>query len=196
MCLWLLAVPLYGAVKDAPMPENAEVVADETSKLILELLHEEGELRVGDGRTIHQPVYLHMNAPASIRARIVSNLMNEGVRIASEQEQFHTLQIEWEPMNRVIHDRGNVSRRILRSEVIFSWFDPDREIQETWTASFSWEDHITSDQVSAVSGSWNPAMFQHTESSRRFSFVRRLAEPALITGVVGVTIYLLYNVRR
>lgn len=185
-----------GASHQDVLPANAEIVAEETAELILEWLDEDGELRFSDGRIMGQPLYLSMNAPPGVKEQIISHLINKGIRIASQQMQFHTLQVEWEPQNVLVQGRGSLNRRILSSDVIFSWYNADYEIQKTWKLSFVWEDNVPSNQVSVVTSDWPPAGFQHTKSSRRFSILCRLAEPALISGVVGVTIYLLYNVRR
>ncbi len=182
---------------DSPdITSNAGIVAHETSSIILALLDTDGELRLPGGEIIRQPVSLRMDAPAGVREQVTSRLMSEGIRLAAESSRYHILQVEWEPENRLVRERGGASKRIMQSVVIFSWYDEDREIQKTWTSSFNREDEIPSDRVSEIESSWDPALFQEREESRRFSFIRRLAEPAVITGAVAVTVYLLYNVRR
>lgn len=190
-------VSVYGADDDTvQVQSNARIVADETVNMILEWQDSDGVLRLSDGRSIDQPVYLQMNAPAGVSERMISKLMAEGIRLAADSSRYHTLKIEWEPENLLVQLRGGMSRRILRSNVYFSWFDPKQEIQNTWTIPFSYEDEIPSDRISDVINGWDPATFQEREVSRRFAWVRRFAEPAVITGAVAVTIYLLYNVRR
>ncbi|MEX0681131.1 MAG: hypothetical protein WD097_07090 [Balneolales bacterium] len=174
---------------------NADIVADETAQRILEMLDSEGKLRTDDGRYIPQPLILKMNAPATVRERMLSLLMDHGIRIADESTHHHSLQIEWEPDNVIVRKRGALSKRTLYSEIVFSWFDTSREMQKTWKVSFEREEEIPAEKVSDIAGTWNPAAFHREKSSRRFSVINRIAEPMLITGAIAVTIYLLYNVR-
>lgn len=177
------------------VPSNGEIIADETSRLILDKLGPDDVLQIDNERVIEQPLNVQMDAPAGIRERILSNLMAGGIRLAMESEQHQTLKIDWEADNLLVDKRGGLSTRIIRSDVIFTWFDSGREIQKTWKESFSREDEVATDQASLLAGRWNPASFHQKESSRRVSVIRRFAEPALFTGAIAVTIYLLYNVR-
>lgn len=185
-----------GIEMDSDLHTNSRLVSDETARLILDLLDEEDALREPEGRTITQPVYIALDAPAGVRERIVSEVLSGGIRVAAEPSGYHTLRIEWEPDNSLTQERGGTSIRTLQSDVVFTWIDPQQEIQKTWRKSFSITDEIPSDRASAVTGTWQPAAFQHQKESRRLSFLRRIAEPTIITGAVAVTIYLLYNVRR
>ncbi len=184
-----------GSDSDDTVASNASVVAGETVRIILDHVDSDNNLLAGDDRIIPQPVYLDMDVPASVRDQMYRSLLEEGIRLADSSGERHVIRIEWEPENTVIIERGGSSRRILSSDLFFTWLDPDQEIQIAWSSSFHVEDEIPSGQVSDLAGTWNPARFHHREESRRFSVLSRLAEPAIITGAVAVTIYLLYNVR-
>ena len=180
-----------------PPPANEAIAADETVRLMLEWVDADGVLHPPgpETRRIPGPVYLDMAVPASVRARIHSGLVEGGMRVAADREQYHTIRIQWQPDNILEIQRRGVSRRIIRSELYFSWLDADREIQKTWESSFSREDEIPREYVASVTGTWPPAAFQQESDSGRRTFLRRIAEPAVITGAIAVTIYLLYNVR-
>ncbi len=182
---------------DSAVPTNEEVAADETVRVILEWLDEDRLLRPGSEHTdaIPQPVFLDMAVPAGVRSRIHAGLIAGGVRIAADREGYHAIRIQWEPDNLLTEQGNGVSRRVIRSELFFSWVDADREIQKTWQSSFVREDEIPAGLAAQVTGTWPPAAFQHTKQSGRRSFFRRIAEPAVITSAIAVTIYLLYNVR-
>ncbi len=202
LCLTVctILVPVCGMSdtgnSDPDLPENSEIIADETARMILALLDGEGRLRTNDGNVIAQPLHLQMNAPATVREQIASRLLLNGVRIVAEPAGYHSLRIEWESENSLVQESDNWIVRKIRSEVFFSWLDPDQEIQKIWKDSFVREDRIPPDKITVVTSSWNPAAFHSQQVFRRYSFIRRIAEPALITGVVAVTVYLLYNVRR
>lgn len=183
------------ATQEEPVEPNSRIVAAETARLILARVNDEGELFAGDDSVIPQPVYLEMDVPVSARDHMYNKLLSEGIRLTDTPDGCHVLRIEWEPENTVIIERGGTSRRILSSDIYFSWMNPDREIQNNWNTSFYVEHEIPSDQVSELTDSWNPARFHNREESRRYSILSRMAEPAIITGAVAVTIYLLYNVR-
>ncbi len=178
-----------------PIPTNEEVMADETARLLLELLYSDDSERPDEHAGVTQPIYLDMMVPVRVRSRMQSYLLSEGVRLAAEQPGYHSIRIQWEPDHMLLEQRGGTSQRTLRSDLYFSWLDADREIQKTWQSSFIWEDDIPTDQVPLVEGSWGPAAFHQKKESGRLSFIRRFGEPAIITGAIAVTIYLLYNVR-
>ncbi len=178
-----------------PLPTNEEVVADETARLLLSLFHDEQATELDGVPGVTQPVYLDMAAPARVRSRLQSNLISEGVRVAADPSGYYSIRIQWDADNILEEQRGGISRRTIRSDLYFTLLDPDREIQKTWETSFVWEDDIPTDQVSLVAGSWGPAEFHQTKETGRLNFFRRIAEPAVITGAIAVTIYLLYNVR-
>ena len=182
---------------DPPPPTNESIAADETVRMILEWVDADGVIRPpgSETRMIPGPVYLDMAVPPAVRARIHAGLIAGGMRIAADPEQYHTIRIQWQPDNILEIQRRGVSRRIIRSELFFSWLDADREIQKTWQSSFSHEDEIPTDYVAEVTGTWPPAAFQQESESGRRTLLRRIAEPAVITGAIAVTIYLLYNVR-
>lgn len=177
-------------------PGSNEIIAGETARLISDLLDEEGQLRTSEGNIMEQPFYLQMNAPETVRERIVSRLVKEGIKITDSQTGYHTLKIEWESDNSLIRESDIRNIRTMKSEVIFYWLDPDQVIQKTWKELIVQEDSIQKSQIDAVSSNWNPASFHRRESTRKLSIIRRVAEPALIASVVAVTVYLLYNVRR
>ncbi len=194
------AVSLLPAVSSNHSPEvpaNAEVVADQTVLLILQFLME----RHQSGDALHDletPVfYLQVNAPPAVRERMVSALLERGVRLAGDAEGFHALRVEWQPDNRLFHQRKNGEvRRQMRSGVVFTWLDPNREIVDSWHSRFDVEDVFDEDLLpESQMPHWHPASFQREETQQGRTWLRRLAEPALITGAVAVTIYLLYNVR-
>ncbi len=176
---------------------NEAIAADETVRIILEWVDADGAVRpAGPGtEAIPQPLHLDMAVPPGVRARIHQGLISGGIRVAADPEGSHAIRIQWEPENVLEELRGGVSRRTLTSKLYFSWLDEGREIQKTWDSSFSREDEIPSDLVTQASGTWPPAAFQQTRERGRRSFIRRVAEPAVITGAIAVTIYLLYNVR-
>ncbi len=182
---------------DPPLPANEAIAADETVRMMLEWVDADGVIRPpgSETRMIPGPVYLDMAVPPAVRARIHGGLIAGGMRIAADPEQFHTIRIQWQPDNILETQRRGVSRRVIRSELYFSWLDADREIQKTWQSSFSYEDEIPTDSVADVTGTWPPAAFQQESESSRRTLLRRIAEPAVITGAIAVTIYLLYNVR-
>jgi hypothetical protein len=181
---------------DPAVPTNEEIAADETVRVILEWMDADGVLHPGSEHTdiIPQPVFLDMAVPAGVRSRIHAGLIAGGMRIAADREGYHAIRIQWEPRNELTEGRS-MSHRIIRSDLFFAWVDADREIQKTWQSSFFREDEIPTDLAGQVAGSWPPAAFQDTRQSGRRSFFRRIAEPAVITGAIAVTIYLLYNVR-
>lgn len=196
----VIMVPVYAmgskGISESGPPGNNEIIAGETARIIIELLDDEGLLRTSDGSIMEQPFYLQMNAPITVREHIISLLVNERIRIADSQAGYHTLKIEWESDNSLIRESDSRNIRTMKSEVVFSWLDPDQIIQKTWKDLLFREDSIQASQIDTVTSNWNPASFHRRETSRRLSAIRRVAEPALITGVVAVTVYLLYNVRR
>lgn len=179
------------------IPSNQQIVADETIRIILEWVDEDGSVRpAGPGTAaIPQPLYLDMAVPPGVRSRIHQKLISGGIRLAADPEDNAIIRIQWEPENRLEEQRDDISRRTIRSALYFSWLDKNREIQNTWHASFTRIDEIPADRVPEVIGTWPPATFQHTRKTGRNSFIRRIAEPTVITGAIAVTIYLLYNVR-
>ncbi len=177
-----------------PVPTNEEVVADETARLLLKFMSEKGE-RPDFNAGFAAPVYLDMATPTRVRARLHSNLLGEGVRVAADPEGYQTIRIQWDADNILEEQRGGSSRRIIRVDLFFLLLDADREIQKTWETSFVWEDHIPADQIALLEGSWETAAFHKKNEAGRLAFIRRIAEPAVITGAIAVTIYLLYNVR-
>lgn len=195
----LALIPLSGYASDddyvTPVPTNEEVIADETTRLMLMWLDERGTLRPGETAAVPQPVYIDVSVPARVRSRLLSNLISAGVRVAAEPSRYHTIRIQWESDNLLVEKRGGMSQRTLRADIFFTWLDSEKEIQNTWQSSFVWEDDIPTDQLPLVTGTWEPASFHHRKETARLSFLRRIAEPAVITGAIAVTIYLLYNVR-
>ncbi|TVQ71182.1 MAG: hypothetical protein EA363_06475 [Balneolaceae bacterium] len=185
------------SMDDPPLPANEAIAADETVRMMLDWVDADGVIRppASENRIIPGPVYLDMAVPPAVRARIHAALIAGGMRIAADPQQYHTIRIQWQPDNILETQRSGVSRRVIRSEVYFSWLDADREIQKTWQASFSHEDEIPTDLVAEVTGTWPPAAFQQESETGRRTLLRRIAEPAVITGAIAVTIYLLYNVR-
>lgn len=182
---------------DPPPPSNEAIAAEETVRMILEWVDADGLVRPpgSESRVIPGPVYLDMAVPPSVRARIHSGLIDGGMRLAADREQYHSIRIQWQPDNIMEIQRGAVNRRVIRSELFFSWLDGDREIQKTWQSSFTHEDKIPTGYLAAVTGTWPPAAFQQELESGRRTLLRRIAEPAVITGAIAVTIYLLYNIR-
>lgn len=176
---------------------NTDIVASETVNLFLVMLDDNRQLQQpNDGRVIEQPVNLEMDAPATVREKIISELLLQEVRVADNAAAFHTIRMEWEPDNILIRRGGRDYKRILSSEVIFTWLNPDREVEAVWRESFSVEEQITADQWDTLTGDWGPSVFHAQQDSRRSAFLKRIAEPAIITGAITVTVYLLYNVRR
>jgi hypothetical protein len=186
-------LPMFGA----EVATNETIAADETVRIILEWVDVDGAVRpAGTGTAaIPQPLHLDMAVPPGVRSRIHQGLISGGIRVAADPEGSHAIRIQWEPDNLLEELRGGVSRRIIRSTLYFSWLDEGREIQNTWHTSFFREDEIPTDLVPKVTGTWPPAAFQQSKERGRRSFIRRIAEPAVITGAIAVTIYLLYNVR-
>lgn len=182
---------------DSAVAANEIMAADETIRIILKWVDADGAVRpAGTGTAaIPQPVYMDMAVPPGVRAHIHQGLISGGMRIAADAEGRHSIRIQWEPDNILEEMRGGVSRRTIRSTLYFSWLDEDREIQNTWQSSFVREDEIPTELVPDVTGTWPPAAFQQQRRTGRGSFIRRIAEPAVITGAIAVTIYLLYNVR-
>ncbi|MFO8029376.1 MAG: hypothetical protein R6U28_05915 [Cyclonatronaceae bacterium] len=192
--LTFIAVEVQGQ-DPISLPTNEEVLADETARLVGQWLDDDGRLKPDSAAVIPQPVYLDMDAPVRVRTRIENRLLEYGLRLAAEPDGYHSLRIEWDSENILILKRRGASRRTLRTDLFFTWLDPASEIQKTWNSSFVWEDDVPTDQVSMVAGAWDPASFHQKTDTRHSSFFRRIAEPAVITGAVAVTIYLLYNVR-
>ncbi|MDG5767175.1 hypothetical protein QA596_06845 [Balneolales bacterium ANBcel1] len=174
---------------------NSAAVACQTADLMLGLLDDDGTFRTPAGGVIAQPVFLEMDAPVQVKEHLLSELMAAGIRIAGEPAHHHKLQIEWRPENLLIRKGSRSFSRILRSEVYFTWMDEEREVREVWKSSYELEEAIPP-EVADAPADWEPAAFQQRKDSRRLSFLNRIAEPAIITGAVTVTIYLLYSVRR
>ncbi len=193
--VFLVSLAAYGQNDYiTPIPTNEEVVADETARLLLKHMNEKSagpDFNAG----ISRPVYLDVAVPARVHARLQSNLLGEGVRVAADPDGYQSIRIQWDADNILEELRGGISRRIIRVDLYFSLLDADREIQKTWESSFVWEDEIPADQVALLEGSWEAAAFHEKKEAGRRTFIRRIAEPAVITGAVAVTIYLLYNVR-
>lgn len=147
-----------------------------------------------------QPVYLDIDAPASVRSRLTGALIDGGIRLASEPEGRHILRVEWKAHNTLVAHRRNSSQRALSGTIFVHWADESAEIRNTWELAFEYSDVVMTADAEALqdigSGGWEPARFHSQEPSATRRFVRRVGEPALVTGAVAVTIYLLYNVRR
>lgn len=176
---------------------NAQVIAELTAEALIagvfastDSIHPPKEL----------PVFLNIDVPASVRSRLTAALLDAGVRLTSEREGRHVISVEWKTHNRLVAHRRSSSRRELSGTIFVSWIDASTEIRNTWELAFEYSDVVqTGDAVELQdigSGGWEPARFHSQESSARRRFLRRVGEPALVTGAVAVTIYLLYNVRR
>lgn len=205
-CSSMLSFILYGLLTFISMdvqgqgpillPTNEEVLADETARLVGQWLDDDGRLNPDSATVVPPPVYLDMDAPPRVRTRIENRLLEQGLRLVAESDGYHSLRIEWDSENILTRKRRGASLRTLRTDLFFTWLDPASEIQKTWNSSFVWEDDVPADQVSMVAGDWEPASFHQKRGTRRSSFFRRIAEPAVISGAIAITIYLLYNVRN
>lgn len=143
-----------------------------------------------------QPFVLRINAPAHVHADVAAALLARGHTVLASTESGHpALQIDISTQFTYFRIRKKTGERTLQGTLTYARVSPAGEIIFARNIPLDYQDRVQTYHEDLVRGDWSAAAFSRMDNRGRQRFLKRVAEPALISGVVALTVYLLFNVR-
>lgn len=144
--------------------------------------------------TLSIPVYLTGNLSDQYRYEVTRFLLSEHKQILSQADNHADLRLQVTASNRYRKMDDGKARRIIKGSVMVTLTDTAGVIGGMEQHSFAATDTVPSGLRDELASSWPPARFEDAHRHRSW-IVHRILEPGLFLAALGVTVYLLFNVR-
>ncbi len=175
------------------LPLFAQSAVESNGRLILDLsLQQLGASRVID--TLSTPVYLTGNLCDAYRYDVTNFFLSSHKQISSQTSNTSRLSLQVTTSNQYREVANNKAVRSIKGELIVTLTDTTGLIKSMEHYSLASSDTVPAGMRNRLQSDWRPSQFMDSKK-RRSWVVRRILEPGLLLGAVGVSIYLLFNVR-
>ena len=171
----------------------AQSSVESNGKRILELsLHKLDSSRMID--TLATPVYLTGNLCDAYRYDVTKYLLSRHKQVSSDSSYNSRLRLQVTTSNQYQEVRNHKAIRDITGELMVTLTDTSGIIKSMEQYSFNRADTVSAGLKNKLQSKWKPSQFVEVRGKRSW-IIRRVLEPGLLLGAIGVSIYLLFNVR-
>lgn len=180
-------------ISTTAIPLSAQPVVESNGKRILELsLQKMGTSRLLD--SLSTPVYLTGNLCNEYRYEVTEYLLSDHKQVSSQSSSASRLSLQVTTSNQFQEITRNKAIRSINGGLTITLTDTTGIIKGMEHYLFASNDTVPSGLRNKLQSDWKPSWFDNGRK-RRSWVVKRVLEPGLLLGAIGVTIYLLFNVR-
>lgn len=144
--------------------------------------------------TLKASVYPTGNLEAHFRYKIIHFLLNRHIDVKESPGNADKLDFSVKTDNSRKKIKKGVIQRNIQGYLTVTLTDSLQNIEGMVRYPFSKTDTVSIKNISKLIGSWEPSQFNSSQH-KKFHIWHRVVQPGLLISAVGVTIYLLYNVR-
>ena len=171
----------------------AQTAVQSNGERILELsLHKLNSSRMIDTLTI--PVYLTGNLSDAYRYKVTKYLLARHKQVSSDSADDSHLLLQVTTSNQFQEIDRNKAIRNIKGVLTVTFTDTTGLIKSMEQYSLNSSDTVSTGLRNKLQSQWKPSQFVGGQRKKSW-IIRRIMEPGLLLGAVGVTIYLLFNVR-
>jgi len=171
----------------------AQSSVESNGERILELsLHKLDSSRMVD--TLSIPVYLTGNLCDAYRYDVTKYLLSRHKQVSSDSSNNSRLRLQVTTSNQYQEFGNHKAIRNITGDLTVTLTDTTGLIKSMEQYSFDRTDTVSSGLKGKLESKWKPSQFVEVRGKRSW-IIRRVLEPGLLLGAIGVSIYLLFNVR-
>lgn len=135
------------------------------------------------------------NVPDGLYHDLLSALLDDGKELKHSHGDHPVISVGLESNHYFQVTGRKEARRELNISINLSKTDAEQNIVDSKRLEISFEDTVPTENHDKLTGMHDVYQFNNVSYTGSGRFLRRIAEPALITTATAITIYLLYNVR-
>lgn len=143
--------------------------------------------------TLSQPVYPSGNLTEHHKYELVQFFLKKNKKVRTTDKHTAVLKLTLLTNNTYKKLTKKYGLRRLDGFLTATLIDSIGTIEEEQRYKIAYEDTIPAKNYTMVTNSWSQTEFQH--KPRKSHFFNRVVQPALLLSSIGVTIFLLFNVR-
>ena len=171
----------------------AQSSVESNGECILKLsLHKLDSSRMID--TLSVPVYLTGNLSDAYRYNVTKYLLSRHKQVSSDSSFNSRLRLQVTTSNQYQEVGKHKAIRSITGDIMATLTDTSGIIKGVEQYSFDQTDTVSSGLKNKLQSKWKPSQFVEVRGKRSW-IIRRILEPGLLLGAIGVSIYLLFNVR-
>ncbi len=144
--------------------------------------------------TLSIPVYLTGNLCDAYRYDVTKYLLSRHKQVSSDSSYNSRLRLQVTTSNQYQEVGNHKAIRSILGDLTVTLTDTTGLIQSMAQYSFDRTDTVSSGLKDKLQSKWKPSQFVEVRGKRSW-IIRRVLEPGLLLGALGVSIYLLFNVR-
>lgn len=190
-CVAVIALFIIAVAAVSPL--SAQSAIESNGRRILELsLQKLNTSRVID--TLSIPVYLSGNLCDAYRYDVTNFFLSNHKQVSSQSSNNSRLSLQVTTSNQYQEVGNNKAVRRINGELTVTLTDTTGLIKSMEHYTLASTDTVSAGMRDRLQSDWRPSQFMDSKKKRSW-VVRRILEPGLLLGAVGVSIYLLFNVR-
>ena len=171
----------------------AQSSVESNGEYILKLsLHKLDSSRMID--TLSIPVYLTGNLCDAYRYDVIKYLLSRHKQVSSDSSYSSYLRLQVTTSNQYREVGNHKAIRSINGDLTVTLTDTTGIIKSMEQYSFDRTDTVSSGLKNKLQSKWKPSQFVDVRGKHSW-IIRRVLEPGLLLGAIGVSIYLLFNVR-
>jgi hypothetical protein len=144
--------------------------------------------------SLQQSVHLTGNLADHFSYDVTRFLLSKKVKIQESEHLAPTLKINVETHNKEQKIDKNLLFRQINGDLTVTLIDTTGIIEGVRKYNISESDTLNSKLSGDITGDWEPAQFDNSHT-KKIHIWNRVVQPGLLISAIGVTVYLLFNVR-